>query len=156
MQVVFLPELGQRESKALTSRVGLAPWSRARGTNEASGRSGAVGPPCAKPCGQGTVDVDKGYTEAYTDSKGERHGDWLSEAGDARKIKGERRHRLREVEKQHRETRNVKKADRLRRRTLGHRKWDRRPSSTMPRYGITCARSPTLWVAANAPSPARP
>ena len=31
MRVVFLPELSQRDSKALTSRVGLAPWSRDRG-----------------------------------------------------------------------------------------------------------------------------
>jgi len=28
-----------------------------------------------RPCGEATVGVDKGYTEAYTDSDGERHGE---------------------------------------------------------------------------------
>ena len=55
-----------------------------------------------KSCGQGTVGVDKGYTEAYTDSDGERRGeslgDLLSAESDQRKVKGQRRNQLREVE----------------------------------------------------------
>ena len=36
MLVAFLPELGQRDGKALTSLVGLAPWSRDSGVNAKS------------------------------------------------------------------------------------------------------------------------
>ena len=32
-----------------------------------------------KPCGQQTIGVDKGYTEAFTDSDGETHGDGLGQ-----------------------------------------------------------------------------
>ncbi|MYA03471.1 MAG: hypothetical protein F4Y37_02500, partial [Caldilineaceae bacterium SB0664_bin_22] len=32
-----------------------------------------------RPCGEATVGVDKGYTEAYTDSDGERHGEGLGD-----------------------------------------------------------------------------
>ena len=83
-----------------------------------------------KPCGSGTVGVDKGYTEAFTDSDGERHGaglgDLLSAESDDRKVKGQRRNQLRALEQKHRESGNVKKADNIRHNNLGNRKWDRR------------------------------
>ena len=82
-----------------------------------------------RPCGEATVGVDKGYTEAYTDSDGERHGrglgDLLAAESDVRK-KGQRRNRMRDLEQQHRDAGNVQKADSILRHNLGHRKWDRR------------------------------
>ncbi|MYC61879.1 MAG: hypothetical protein F4X16_03420 [Caldilineaceae bacterium SB0661_bin_34] len=43
------------------------------------------------PCGQAVVDVDRDYTEAYTDSDEERHGqglgDRLSAESDSLKVK---------------------------------------------------------------------
>ncbi len=83
-----------------------------------------------KPCGQGELGVDKGYTEAYADSEGERHGeglgDLLAAESDARKVKGQRRDQLRAVEEKHREAGRIKKADNIRRNNLGNRKWDHR------------------------------
>ena len=83
-----------------------------------------------QPGGSETVGVDKGYTEAYTDSDGKRHGkglgDLLAAESDARKVKGQRRNRMRDLEQKHREAGNVKKADRIRHNNLGNRKWDRR------------------------------
>ena len=83
-----------------------------------------------KPCGTDTIGVDKGYTEAYADSAGERHGeglgDLLAAESDARKVKGQRRDQLRAVEEKHREAGRIKKADNIRRNNLGNRKWDRR------------------------------
>ena len=85
---------------------------------------------CTKPCGPATVGIDKGYTEAYADSEGERHGeglgDLLAAESDARKVKGGRRNQLRAVEKKHREAGRIQKADNIRRHNLGNRKWDRR------------------------------
>ena len=55
-----------------------------------------------QPGGSETVGVDKGYTEAYTDSDGKRHGqglgDLLAAESDARKVKGQRRNRMRDLE----------------------------------------------------------
>ncbi len=83
-----------------------------------------------KPCGDGELGVDKGYTEAYADSEGERHGeglgDLLAAESDARKVKGQRRDQLRAVEEKHREAGRIKKADNIRRNNLGNRKWDYR------------------------------
>ena len=83
-----------------------------------------------RPCGEATVGVDKGYTETYTDSDGERHGkglgDLLAAESDARKVKGQRRNRMRDLEQKHRDAGNVQKADNILRHNLGHRKWDRR------------------------------
>ena len=83
-----------------------------------------------RPCGAATVGVDKGYTEAYTDSDGARHGkglgDLLAAESDARKGKGQRRNRMRDLERKHRDAGNVKKADNILRHNLGNRKWDRR------------------------------
>ena len=83
-----------------------------------------------RPCGDATVGVDKGYTEAYTDSDGERHGedlgDLLAQESDARKVKGQRRNKLRDLEEKHRDKGHTRKADNIRQNNLGNRKWDRR------------------------------
>ncbi len=83
-----------------------------------------------KPCGDGELGVDMGYTEAYADSAGERHGeglgDLLAAESDARKGKGGRRNQLRAVEQKHREAGRIQKADNIRRNNLGNQKWDRR------------------------------
>ncbi len=83
-----------------------------------------------RPCGEATVGVDKGYTEAYTDSDGERHGedlgDLLSAESDHRKVKGTRRNHLRDTEQKHRAKGNHRKADAIRKNNLGNQKWDRR------------------------------
>ncbi|MCE2468561.1 MAG: hypothetical protein J4G06_11195, partial [Caldilineaceae bacterium] len=83
-----------------------------------------------KPGGSGTVGVDKGYTEAYTASEGERHGESLgdlpAQESDACKVKGQRRHQLRDLEGKHRAKGHTRKADNLRHHNLGHRKRDRR------------------------------
>ena len=83
-----------------------------------------------RPCGDATVGVDKGYTEAYTDNEGDRHGeglgDLLSAESDQRKVKGQRRNRLRTVEQKHRAKGNARKADNIQKNNLGNQKWDRR------------------------------
>ncbi len=83
-----------------------------------------------RPCGPATVGVDKGYTEAYTDSDGERHGeglgDQLSAESDHRKDKGRKRNQLRAVEQKHQAKGNHRKADNIQRNNLGHQKWNRR------------------------------
>ncbi len=83
-----------------------------------------------RPCGAATVGVDKGYTEAYTDSDGERHGeglgDLLSAESDHRKVKGTRRNHLRDTEQKHRAKGNHRKADTIRKNNLGNQKRDRR------------------------------
>ncbi len=82
-----------------------------------------------KPCGDGEIGIDKGYTEAYTDSDGERHGeglgDLLAAESDHVNDKGQKRNRLRAVEKKHRAAGRTRKADNIRHNNLGNRKWDR-------------------------------
>ena len=112
-----------------------------------------------QPGGSETVGVDKGYTEAYTDSDGKRHGqglgDLLAAESDARKVKGQRRNRMRDLEQKHRDAGNVQKADNILRHNLGNQKWDRRQKRHKPRSGTSCARPPTASSTAPAPSPAR-
>ena len=83
-----------------------------------------------RPCGEGEIGVDKGYTEAYTDSDGERHGeglgDLLARESDHVKVKGQRRNQLRAIERKHRAAGRTRKADNIRRNNLGNRKWDHR------------------------------
>ncbi len=76
------------------------------------------------PCGAATVGVDKGYTEAYTDNEGERHGEGLgnllSAEGDHRKVKGQRRNQLRAVEQKHLAQGLTRKAHNIRKNNLGN------------------------------------
>ncbi|MDE0672102.1 MAG: hypothetical protein OXH72_10215, partial [Caldilineaceae bacterium] len=83
-----------------------------------------------RPCGDAAIGVDKGYTEAYTDSDGDRHGeglgDLLSTESDPRKVKGQRRNRLRDIEQTHQAKGHHRKANAIRKNNLGNQKWDRR------------------------------
>ena len=83
-----------------------------------------------RPCGDATVGVDKGYTEAYTDSDGERHGkglgDLLAAESDHQKDKGQRRNRLKATAEKHEAKGHHRKADNIRRHNLGRNKWNRR------------------------------
>ena len=83
-----------------------------------------------RPCGDATVGVDKGYTEAYTDSDGERHGeglgDLLAAESDHQKVKGQRRNQLRAVAEKHAAKGNHRKADNIERHNLGRNKWNQR------------------------------
>ena len=93
------------------------PWTKAR-------------PASTQACGPETLGVDKGCTEACTDSDGERHGedpgDLLSAESDQVKAKGRKRNLLRAPEARHRKPGARHKADNIRHNNLGHRKWDRR------------------------------
>ncbi|THV27200.1 zinc ribbon domain-containing protein [Glycomyces paridis] len=83
-----------------------------------------------RPCGVGTIGVDKGYSEVLTDSEGVRHGvrlgELLSSESDHRKAKNARRAKLRAVAAKARELGDCAKADRIGRNNLGTVKHDRR------------------------------
>ena len=83
-----------------------------------------------RPCGHATVGVDKGYTEACTDSDGARHGqgpgDLLAAESDPQKVKGQRRNHLRSLAEKHEAQGHPRKADNIRRHNLGRNKWNQR------------------------------
>ena len=79
-----------------------------------------------RPGGSGTVGVDKGYTDNDGERHGEGLGDLLAQESDARKVKGQRRNKLRDLEGKHRAKGHTRKADNIRQHNLGNRKWDRR------------------------------
>lgn len=78
-----------------------------------------------KPCGQQTIGVDKGYTEAFTDSDGETHGTGLGEVlsteSDYLKVKYQRRNKLKAIAEA-----KPKKRDKIVHNNLGRKKMDRR------------------------------
>lgn len=78
-----------------------------------------------KPCGNKVVGIDKGYTEAFVDSDGDRYGtglgDLLSAESDRRKAKYQRRSRLRAIA-----AKKPRKAERIRRNNLGRKMLSRR------------------------------
>ena len=87
-----------------------------------------------RPCGEATVGVDKGYTEAYTDSDGERHGE-----GSGRPVVRRERppqgqgnkaqSRLRDIEQKHRgQGQPPQGRQHPAKNNLGNQKWDRRQS----------------------------
>ncbi|MFC4109931.1 RNA-guided endonuclease TnpB family protein [Micromonospora zhanjiangensis] len=80
----------------------------------------------ARPCGARVVGVDKGYTEALTDSDGNHHGArlgaLLTVESDRLKERNRRRAKLRSIANN---TTNRAKADRIRRNNLGTVKRDR-------------------------------
>ena len=85
-----------------------------------------------RPCGsKTTVGVDKGYSEAYTDSDGAapRPGAGRPAGRGERCPQGEgptAQPDLRDLERKHRDAGNVRKADHILHNNLGNRKWDRR------------------------------
>ncbi|MET8308642.1 transposase [Micromonospora sp. NPDC005173] len=82
-----------------------------------------------RPCGGATLGVDKGYTEALTDSDGNHHGDRLGDLltaeSDRIKERNRRRAKLRSVANTAARRGDQAKADRIARNNLGAIKRDR-------------------------------
>jgi hypothetical protein len=80
-----------------------------------------------EPCGKKTIGVDKGYTEAFADSEGERHGKGLgavlSARTDANNIKYQRRNKIKAIAEKCRES-NPEKCNRIYASNLGRIKLD--------------------------------
>jgi hypothetical protein len=76
-----------------------------------------------RPCGTAVIGVDKGYTEAFTDSDGTHHGakfgDVMTAYSDKVAKTGKVRNRLHALEKAHRAAGRISKADRIRSNNLG-------------------------------------
>ncbi len=86
----------------------------------------------ARPAGDREIGVDKGYTEALTDSDGQHHGTELGELlaseSDYRKLKNARRAKIRSVAEKARDHGDHATAERIARNNLGTIKRDRRSS----------------------------
>lgn len=84
----------------------------------------------ARPHGDAKIGVDKGYTEVLVDSEGEHHGaglgGLLTAESDRRKVKNQRRSKLRAVAERARERGDHAKAERIRKHNLGTLKRERR------------------------------
>jgi IS605 OrfB family transposase len=82
-----------------------------------------------RPCGGRTIGVDKGYTEALTDSDGEHHGTRLGQLltaeSDRLKERNRRRAKLRSIANSAAQRGNHAKAQRIRANNLGTVKRDR-------------------------------
>ena len=82
-----------------------------------------------KPCGAATIGIDKGYSEAFTDSDGDRHGDGLGEIlsneSDYLKAKYQARNKLKALAEKH-DQKNPEKAENIRQNNLGRKKLNRR------------------------------
>ena len=76
-----------------------------------------------RPCGTAEIGLDKGYTEAFTDSDGTHHGVKFGAVMTAYSDKvaktGQARNRLHALEKAHRAAGRIAKADRIRLNNLG-------------------------------------
>jgi len=82
---------------------------------------------CSKKlCGSQTIGIDKGYTEAFTDSDGKHHGiglgDLLSKKSDLLKVRYQRRNKLKALAEKY--TNNPKKRDNILKNNLGRKKLD--------------------------------
>ncbi len=85
-------------------------------------------------CGDQAVGVDKGYTEAFTDSDGQAHGPAfgavLTQYSDETAATNKQRNQLHALEKKHRAAGRIGKADRMRSCNLGRKKIDSRRDKT--------------------------
>jgi IS605 OrfB family transposase len=83
----------------------------------------ATGKAEGRPCGTAEIGVDKGYTEAFTDSDGKHHGEKfgavLTAYTDQISKTGKARNQLHALEKAHREAGRIAKADHIKRNNLG-------------------------------------
>ena len=90
-----------------------------------------------RPHGEQALGVDKGYTEAFTDSDGDAHGKAfgavLTRYSDAAAKTGKQRNTLHALEKKHREAGRLAKAARIRRCNLGRKKIAARKQRTKQR-----------------------
>jgi transposase len=90
-----------------------------------------------RPCGAEIIGVDKGYTEALTDSDGVQHGlefgAVLTEYSDAAAETGKARNKLHALEKKHRANGNTAKAGRIAKNNLGRKKLEARRTRAQKR-----------------------
>lgn len=90
-----------------------------------------------RECGDQALGIDKGYTEAFTDSDGDHHGQnfgrAMTEYSDKVAATGKHRNRLHALEKKHREAGRIAKADRIKKNNLGCKKIDARKETTQKR-----------------------
>ncbi|SDY20823.1 Transposase [Allochromatium warmingii] len=90
-----------------------------------------------RPHGEQALGVDKGYTEAFTDSDGNAHGTAfgavLTDYSDAAAKTGQQRNQLHALEKKHREAGRLAKAERIRQCNLGRKKIAARKQRTKQR-----------------------
>ena len=90
-----------------------------------------------RPCGDQALGIDKGYTEAFTDSDGDHHGDKfgavLTEYSDTVAATGKQRNKLHALEKKHRANGNTAKADNILKNNLGRKKLESRRECTSKR-----------------------
>jgi len=87
--------------------------------------------------GDQVIGVDKGYTEALTDSDGEHHGpafgDVMTAYSDQASATGKARNKLHAIEKKHRAAGRIAKADRIVANNLGRVKLNARRERTQKR-----------------------
>lgn len=87
-----------------------------------------------RKCGDKIIGVDKGYTEAFTDSNGDHHGlvfgKLMTEYSDKACATSKQRNKLYALEKKHREAGNTAKADRIKKHNLGRKKVNARKATT--------------------------
>jgi hypothetical protein len=84
--------------------------------------------------GSQEIGIDKGYTQAFTDSDGQAHGlqfgEVLSNYSDKTYATNKSRNKLHALEKKHRAAGRIAKADRIRANNLGRKKIDARKEKT--------------------------
>jgi hypothetical protein len=77
--------------------------------------------------------VDKGYTECFADSDGEFHGQGfgqlLTNFSDKTKATGQHKNKLYALEKKHRDSGQIEKADRIKQNNLGTKKVENRKTT---------------------------
>jgi archaellin len=87
-----------------------------------------------RECGSQVIGIDKGYTEAFTDSDGQAHGEnfgsVLTEYSDKTAETNKQRNKLHALEKKCRKAGNIAKADRIKQNNLGRKKIDARRDET--------------------------
>ncbi len=90
-----------------------------------------------RKCGDRVLGIDKGYTEALTDSDGDHHGrnfgKVMTDYSDKVSAAGKQRNKLHALEKKHREAGRIAKADRIKTNNLGRKKIDARKVTTQKR-----------------------
>jgi transposase len=87
-----------------------------------------------RECGKRIVGIDKGYTEAFTDSDGQTHGEnfgaVLTNYSDKTAATNQQRNKLHALEKSHRVAGRTAKADRIKKNNLGRKKINARKERT--------------------------
>ena len=90
-----------------------------------------------RECGAQVIGIDKGYTEAFTDSDGQTHGQTfgtvLTKYSDKASATGKSRNKLHALEKNHRVAGRNTKADRIKANNLGRKKIDARRENAQDR-----------------------